>query len=364
MKVAIVQDFLRTGGTERQTVAWSTWLAAEGHKVTLITFRPGGDLEPAVWPEGIRRISLQARDHNLDWYAPGLFERIFEADPDCVVLMGRMANSYGWWLARSIQAIPIIATVRTGKPLSPFYRWSLRAATGILANSSYAERRIIREVGIPADRITVIRNPVLVSTTGHPVEMMRSAIRQKAGCSDQTTVIVSSAAFRPEKNQSALVEMAAGLPAEPQWQLWFLGAGKTEDKVKALARERGLENRVRFWGLQADPSPWLLASDIAVRASKSDSLSNFLLEAQWLGLATVTTDVGGAAECMVDGESGWITPPGDIEALRERVRVLLLDPELRSRARHAAQSFAHRHFVPEAQFRKQTDYLKSITAVD
>jgi glycosyltransferase involved in cell wall biosynthesis len=364
MKVALVQDFLRAGGTERQTVAWATWLAAEGHEVTLITFRPGGDLELEHWPEGIHRISLQARDRHLDWYAPDLYERICEADPDCIVLMGRMANSYGWWLARSIRTISIVATVRTGKPLSPFYRWSLRAATGILANSSYAEKRVIREVGISADRITVVRNPVLVSTTNHPVEMMRSAIRQKAGCSDQTTVIVSSAAFRPEKNQSALVEMAAGLPADPEWRLWFLGTGKTEEKVKALARERGLENRVRFWGFQADPSPWLLASDIAVRASKTDSLSNFLIEAQWLGLATVTADVGGADECLVDGESGWITPPGDIDALREKVRALIIDSGLRSRARQAARSFAHKHFVPEAQFRKQTDYLKALTALD
>jgi glycosyltransferase involved in cell wall biosynthesis len=349
-------------------VAWAACLAAEGHGVTLVIFRPGGDLEPECWPEGIRRICLQTKDRNLDWYAPGLFERIYEVDPDCVVLMGRMANSYGWRLARSVQTIPIVstvvATVRTGKPLSPFYRWSLRAATGVLANSSYAEKRISREVGIPADRITVIRNPVLVSTTSHPVDRMRPAIRQKTGCSDQTIVIVSSAAFRPEKNQAALVEMAAGLPADPDWQLWFLGSGKTEEKVKALARERGLESRVRFLGYQPDPSPWLLASDIAVRASKSDSLSNFLLEAQWLGLPTVTGEVGGADECLVNGESGWITPAGDIGALRERVKALIIDPELRSRARHAARSFAHKHFVPEAQFRKQTEYLKSIAAVD
>jgi glycosyltransferase involved in cell wall biosynthesis len=364
MKVALIQDILRAGGTERQTVAWAIWLAAQGHGVTLITFRPGGELEPDHWPEGVKRVSLQTRDRKLNWHAPGLLERLYEADPDCIVLMGRMANSYGWWISRSMHTIPVVATVRTGKALSPFYRWSLRAATGILANSAYAEKRIIREIGVPADRITMVRNPVLVSATGHPVEMMRPSIRQEAGCSDQAVVIVSSAAFRPEKNQAALVEMVADLPEEPEWQLWLLGKGKTEEKVKALVKERGLGNRVHFWGFQVDPSPWLLASDIAVRASKSDSLPNFLLEAQWLGLPTVTAEVGGANECLVEGESGWISPAGDIEAMRARVRTLLLDPDLRRRARHAARSFAHKHFAPEAQFEKQTDYLKKIAAVD
>jgi len=364
MKVALLQDFLRLGGTERQTVAWAAWLAGKGHEVTLITFRPGGPLDPERGIVGLRRINLQTRDFNLDWYAPGLSERLFEADPDCIVLMGRMANSYGWWLARNFRTIPIVATVRTGKRLTPFYRWSLRAATGILANSTYAEQRTIREAGVPADRISVIKNPVLVSSSNHPVEMMRPALRQMAGCSDRTTVIVSSAAFRPEKNQAALVEMAAGLPADPEWQLWFLGTGKTEEKVKSLVRERGLENRVRFWGFHPDPSPWLLASDIAVRASKSDSLSNFLLEAQWLGLPIVTVDVGGASECLVDGKSGWITPAGDIDALREKVRTLLVDPALRLRAQQVARTFAHKTFDPEVQFRKQTDCLKSIAAID
>lgn len=363
MKVALIQDYLRAGGTERQTVGWARWLAGSGHEVTLITFRPGGALEPYSWGKGIKRISLQHRDRRLDWYAPGLIEQIHQADPDCVVCMGRMANSYLWWLGRSSRAIPLVATVRTGKWLSPFYRWSLNAATGVMVNSQYAHNRVTRETRVPADRIALIRNPVLISNRKHSISMMRSALREKAGVRARTVVLLSCAQFRPEKNLAGLVEMAGRLPTALDWQLWFVGTGQTEPKVREQVTALGLDDRVHFWGFQEDPSPWISAADIAIRSSRSDSLPNFLIEAQWLGLPVVTTAVGGADECLVEGKSGWVVPQGDIEALHKAVVHLINDPDLRQRASVAARSFASDAFEPNTQFQKQTDFLKELAGV-
>ncbi|MEZ5278300.1 MAG: glycosyltransferase [Opitutaceae bacterium] len=363
MRIALIQDYLRAGGTERQTVAWARWLAANGHEVVLITFRPGGALEPDDWDPGIGRISLQSTDRRLDWYAPDLVDTLHRADPDCIVCMGRMANSHGWSLARSIREVPLVATFRTGKWMSPFYRWSLKNATGIIVNSRYALERVIREARVPSDRIALVPNPVLLNHSRRPIGMMRQSLREQAGAGDETVVLISCAQFRPEKNQIGLVEMVARLPAEPDWQLWLMGTGKTEKAVRARVQALGLEARIRFPGFQMDPSPWINAADIGVRASRSDSLSNFLIEAQWLGLPVVTTDVGGAGECMVQGESGWITPIDDLEAFGHAVRRLIVDPGLREKAGKAGQVFAHQHFEPEAQFRKQTDFLKRMTGM-
>jgi predicted ABC-type transport system involved in lysophospholipase L1 biosynthesis ATPase subunit len=45
MKILIIQDHLRSGGTERQSVLLANAFAAAGHPATLLTFRPGGPLE-------------------------------------------------------------------------------------------------------------------------------------------------------------------------------------------------------------------------------------------------------------------------------------------------------------------------------
>ena len=363
MRIALIQDYLRAGGTERQTVAWARWLATAGHEVVLITFRPGGALEPDHWDPGIDRISLQATDRGLDWYAPNLVETLHQADPDCIVCMGRMANSHGWSLTRSIREVPLVATFRTGKWMSPLYRWSLKNATGVIVNSRYALHRVTREARVPSDRIALVPNPVLLTHSRHPIAMMRQSLREQAGARADTVVLISCAQFRPEKNQIGLVEMAAHLPAEPDWQLWLIGTGKTEKTVRERVQTLGLGGRVHFPGFQMDPSPWINAADIGVRASRSDSLSNFLIEAQWLGLPVVTTDVGGASECMVEGESGWITPVDDREAFLHAVHRLIIDRDLRERAGTAAQVFAHRQFEPDAQFRKQTEFLKKVTGM-
>lgn len=360
MKVALIQDYLRAGGTERQTVAWAQWLVRSGNEVTLITFRPGGALEPYSWEKGIQRISLQRKDSGLDWYSPGLVDQVHRSDPDCVVCMGRMANSHLWWLGRSSQAIPLVATVRTGKWLSPFYRWSLNAATGVLVNSHYAQSRVLRETRVSADRIALIRNPVLLSNTNHPIDMMRPALREKAGVRAGTIVLLSCAQFRPEKNLAGLVELASRLPIDLDWQLWFVGTGKTEPKVREMVTAKGLDDRVHFWGFQADPSPWIKAADIAVRSSRSDSLPNFLIEAQWLGLPVVTTAVGGADECLVEGKSGWVVPEDDIESMRKAVVHLMNAPDLRQQASSAARAFSQDAFEPNAQFQQQTEFLKEL----
>lgn len=97
MKILVVQDHLRSGGTERQTVLLAHGFATAGHETHLVTFRPGGALWPdaATLPAGLHLRSLQQRDTRLDWWAPGLVRHARQLAPEVVLLMGRMANCYG-----------------------------------------------------------------------------------------------------------------------------------------------------------------------------------------------------------------------------------------------------------------------------
>src|SRR5205823_1824209 len=85
--------FLRSGGTERQTVLLANAFAAAGHDVTLLTFRPGGALNSTV-NAAVPRHALQPFDFHLDWFAPGLTGFVARAQPDIILCMGRMANCY------------------------------------------------------------------------------------------------------------------------------------------------------------------------------------------------------------------------------------------------------------------------------
>src|SRR5882672_9455625 len=110
MKILIVQDYLRSGGTERQSVFMATAFARAGHEITLLTFRPRGILELNAEQQPFAFRSLQS-------FATGLLRAAEEAAPDLVLCMGRMANCYASFIARRLPHAAVICTMRTGKLL-------------------------------------------------------------------------------------------------------------------------------------------------------------------------------------------------------------------------------------------------------
>src|SRR4051812_30294914 len=154
MKILILQDFLRSGGTERQSILLANAFAAAGHATTLLTFRPGGALAATVAP-GVTRQSLQPFDFGLDWFAPALHQKVRALEPDVVLCMGRMANCYAGGLQRSLRRTTVVATMRTGKNLPALFRRSLTIVPSVVANSRDARDTLVREHGIAPQSVTV-----------------------------------------------------------------------------------------------------------------------------------------------------------------------------------------------------------------
>ncbi len=360
MKILILQDYLRSGGTERQSVLLANAFADAGHAVTLLTFRPGGALAATVAP-AVTRFALQSFDTRLDWYAPGLARFIERQPPDLILCMGRMANCYGQGLVRETRdrwpRLAVIGTMRTGKGLPWLFRFSLRHVRHIVANSQAAKGTLVREHGLPADKITVIYNSLVFPAT--PAPSRNAPLRSTHGATAATTVLLDVAMFRPEKNQRELIAMAAGLPADFDWQLWLAGDGPARPACVALARRLGIADRVKFLGFQADPSGLYAAADLAVHASRSESLSNFLIEAQAHGLPAVACEAQGIAECFIPDVTGAVIPHGQPDAFRAAVlRFARPDPALRQRARE----FARGTFDEQRQVQTYLDLFATLTS--
>jgi glycosyltransferase involved in cell wall biosynthesis len=354
MNIVILQDYLRSGGTERQSILLGRAFAAAGHATALVTFRPGGALWGTARPLEPR--ALQPFDLGLDWFAPGLGRAVRDRDPAIVLAMGRMANCRAGRLQRLLDRSErrgaVVATLRTGKPLPWLFRRSLRAVRHVVANSEEARERLTGREGLPAGQVTVIPNAlVFPPRTQAPAGPLRSRL----GAGALTTVLVCVAMFRPEKNQRELVEIAAGLPrAGPggDWQLWLAGDGPARPACERLARERGLQDRVKFPGFLPDPGELYGAADLAVHASRSESLSNFLIEAQAHGLPAVAYAAQGVGECFEPGRTGWVIPAGDRAAFRAALAPLLAEPRAARAVRgEAARQFARSRFDPDRQVR-------------
>src|SRR5205085_12416527 len=103
--------------------------------------------------------------------------------------------------------------------------------------------------------------------------------------------------------------------------------GKLTDSLKALASELGLERDVFFIGRCNNIAELLAASDVCVLSSTAEGFSNAILEYMAAARPVVVTDVGGAREAVIEGETGYLVPAGDDEEMAARILALLENAE-------------------------------------
>jgi glycosyltransferase involved in cell wall biosynthesis len=346
MKILILQDYLRSGGTERQSVFLTRGFAQAGLETVLLTFRPGGELSTGLGD--IVHRSLQPFDFHLDWFAPGLTRAVRQLSPDGVLCMGRMANCLAGSLQKKFPWIGVIGTMRTGKPLPSLYRHSLNHVWHVVANSQDAKSVLAAHYGVDRNRVSVIYNSIVFPPT--EAGRRNEALRKEMDAGPSTLVLLNVAMFRPEKNQRDLIEIAAKLPRGVRWQLWFAGDGPERAACERLAAEKNLGNRVRFLGFQSDPTPLYAAADLAALTSLSESLPNFLIEAHAHGLMSVAYDVGGVSET-----GATVVPVHNRDAFLARLQPLLFDPPLRAKQAAAVQTYVRDNFDPARQIQAYLD---------
>ncbi len=147
------------------------------------------------------------------------------------------------------------------------------------------------------------------------------------------------------KGQSHLLRAFARLQARIEskpLQLTLAGAGDSEARLKHLAAELGIADKVRFLGFvprEQMPEVYRQA-DIFVLPSESEGMSIALLEAMASGLPVIVTDTGGTDELINSTENGLIVTWGDVEALATALAQMVSDAEMRGRMSIANRGLA------------------------
>ena len=143
----------------------------------------------------------------------------------------------------------------------------------------------------------------------------------------QTRIIGIVANIRPVKRIDDLIH-AFRLVRQKQTdaELVIAGSGDT-GALENLARESGLGEHVHFLGAQKEVIPLIEQFDVAVLCSDSEGLSNAIIEYIQTGAPVVCTDTGGNNELVINGETGYLVPVGDINSLAEKINMVLEDPD-------------------------------------
>jgi glycosyltransferase involved in cell wall biosynthesis len=180
----------------------------------------------------------------------------------------------------------------------------------------------------------------------------------KAGEDDGTRepVILYAGVLTPLKGVHHLLHAFAKVAQEfPEVRLEIVGRDENPDYAKELHQEvfrLRLNGRVSFVGEvpQAELANQMHRSRVFVLPSLSEGLGRVVVEAMATGTPVIGSHVDGIPEIVQEGLTGFLVPPGDEEALAERLRWVLKHPQEAKAMGHRAREFARSFFSPEAYF--------------
>lgn len=227
----------------------------------------------------------------------------------------------------------------------PLLRRVLRAADAIIASSPHYVRSS-PFLSTLRDRVHVIPlgidlTPFLGVNSRRAAEKRHSLLR-----GESHNVILFVGRLRYYKGVDVLVR---ALQRVPGTVLWIVGTGPMEEAWRRLVAALGLTSRVYFLGdvPEAELPLYYAAADLFVlpSVSRAEALGLALVEAMASGLPVISTELGtGTSFVNVEGETGFVVPPGDAEALAVAIQTLLTNKEMRQQMGEAARQRAMREF--------------------
>lgn len=165
------------------------------------------------------------------------------------------------------------------------------------------------------------------------------------GLEAEARVLLAVARLEPQKGLDVAVRALAALAAEaPDVVLVVLGEGPQRAELEALARQLGVDGRLRLPGRVGDVAAWLERAQALVHPARWEGFGLALLEAMLCARPVVASAVSAIPEIVVDGETGLLVAPDDPAALAQALASLLADPARAQALGQAGRARALREF--------------------
>lgn len=338
-RVVIVLKWAGLGGAERQALLLARHLAeVEG---AIVEVRALNNAEGRA-----RELFLEA---GIPWVArrgrwrgspPRTFARLAraagflrDARPDVLLPYCEVPNVVCGLVWRTTGARTCVWNQRDRLPFTLGDRLARRALRGtpvIVSNSEHGAEFIACH-GAPRERIRVIPNGVDLP----PATATRSEWRRMLGVDESDLVVSSLSHLYAHKDHETLLaawQRALARADGNRSSFMLVLAGRPEGRqgvLTALARDLGVDDRVRFVGDVEDVAGLLEASDLSVLSSPAEGCSNAVLESMAAGLPVVGTDVPGIRDALGEDQGEFLVPIGDADALAAALSRLCEDGALR-----------------------------------
>lgn len=354
-EIFIIIGSLERGGAERHLTYVLPLLVGYGWKLTVVSLSPRTSLASILEQGGIK----VWRPPEALSFLPSFLKKLFYLTAVIPKLWGLYRrypyNLFHYFLPEAYMiglTMALFARHKGPRLMSrrslnvyqkrhPFLGWierKLHSHTDFfLANSQRVLDELKQEIGLWANRTGLFYN-------GIPLPKATRCLRPTL-----TMMIVAN--LIPYKGHMDLFKALGSIKTYlPQgWELWVVGADSCghQNSLKSFCNTLGIGSQVHFLGARCDVENLWPQCHLGILASHEEGFSNAILEAMAAGVPLVVTDVGGNAEAVIDGVTGWVVPAQQPLTMGQAILKLATQPTLAQAMGKAARERVEKYFTLE-----------------
>ena len=361
----VLDQFPKTlGGGERIVLKLASLLPQYGYRVSILTF----SLHPESTalnspPCPIYLLPLQ-RTYDLTAFRGALELRRFLKLQKVQIVQTFFESSDLWagFVTKSMSKAKLIWSRRDmGILRAEKHHLAYRLMSGV-PDAVFAVSEEVRRHCIEIDRI----DPARVQTIYNGLDLADWSHAPKAAKANGKVVVTTVGNIRRVKGHDVFIKAAATVVQQfPNASFSIAGDVLEPDyflELQGLVRDLNLSDHFHFVGSVTDLRRHLSSSDIFVLPSRSEGFSNAIVEAMAASLPVVATNVGGNAEAVQDGLSGFVVPADDPAALSRTITRLIADPSLVKTMGEAGRNLVTEKFTTEAMMHKIAACYRNLLA--
>lgn len=321
---------LDVGGSERLLVKLVQQIPKDRYDITVVCLFWKGVWADELETKGIKVVSMGKRKGFDPWILPRLISLMRREKPDLV-------NTHLWtadlWGRLSAVLAGVKHIVVTEQNVDVWKRWYnkiidrvlFRWTDYVICVSDGVVGFYHKELGVPHRKMRMIPNAIDITPFDRPECADFRLVLGRGG----EYIFTCAARLHAQKAHEVLFESVEllCLKGVTGFRVNLVGDGERRRELEGLVRAKKLEDRIAFLGLRQDIPAILSQSDAFVLSSDYEGMPLAILEAMAARLPVVATAVGGVPQLVMDGETGYLVPPRQPQALADAMAALLRDKE-------------------------------------
>jgi len=331
IRVVLLIPTLDRSGAEKQLTLLAKGLPRDEFDVEVVCLTRGGPFQTELEAAGIP-VTIVGKRFRFDPFAIFRLRRLIaEKRPDILHTWLFAANSAGRLAVKKTGGPKVLVSERcVDSWKSGWQFWldrKLISRTTHLIGNSQAVADFYRTVGVPAEKLSVIRNGIEIPEP-LPVEDV-SKLREELGIPVTSKVFGFVGRLAPQKRLKDLLwafELVVSHGLDVQFVI--VGDGPERERLETFAKQIRVDDRVHFIGHREDAASLLPMFDVFWMASEFEGQSNSLMEAMAAARPVIVSNIAPNRELVSSEETGLVVPVTDRVAFAQAALRLLRDPDL------------------------------------